>query len=319
MFQKIIFIFLVAISFSCEKQPETEKEIEKIPVNFELVRFDQKFANTTSESLPRLKAEYPFLFPAQFPDSVWMEKINDTIQQELNTEVTKAFPDFSAEEDALHSLFQHIKYYFPEFESPTVITITSEVDYKNKVLLSQDYLFIALDTYLGKDHPFYMGIQEFLKKNFERNQIIPDVAAEYAKKYVPRPESKTFLAHLIYYGKILYLKDAWLPATPDNEKIGYAPEELDWVKANEEQIWRYFVERELIFNSDSQLQSRFLYPAPFSKFNLELDNESPAMVGQYIGWQIIRQYMDKNEVSLQEMLDTDSETIFNKANYKPKK
>lgn len=319
MFQKIIFIFLVAISFSCEKQSETEKEIEKIPVNFELVRFDQKFANTTSESLPRLKAEYPFLFPAQFPDSVWMEKINDTIQQELNTEVTKAFSDFSAEEDALHSLFQHIKYYFPEFESPTVITITSEVDYKNKVLLSQDYLFIALDTYLGKDHPFYMGIQEFLKKNFERNQIIPDVAAEYAKKYVPRPESKTFLAHLIYYGKILYLKDVWLPTTPDNQKIGYAPEELDWVKANEEQIWRYFVERELIFNSDSQLQSRFLYPAPFSKFNLELDNESPAMVGQYIGWQIIRQYMDKNEVSLREMLDTDSETIFNKANYKPKK
>lgn len=319
MFQKIIFIFLVAISFSCEKQSETEKEIEKIPVDFELVRFDQKFANTTSESLPRLKAEYPFLFPAQFPDSVWMEKINDTIQQELNTEVTKAFPDLSAEEDALHSLFQHIKYYFPEFESPTVITITSEVDYKNKVLLSQDYLFIALDTYLGKDHPFYMGIQEFLKKNFERNQIIPDVAAEYAKKYVPRPESKTFLAHLIYYGKILYLKDVWLPTTPDNQKIGYAPEELDWVKANEEQIWRYFVERELIFNSDSQLQSRFLYPAPFSKFNLELDNESPAMVGQYIGWQIIRQYMDKNEVSLREMLDTDSETIFNKANYKPKK
>lgn len=319
MFQKIIFIFLVAISFSCEKQSETEKEIEKIPVDFELVRFDQKFANTTSESLPRLKAEYPFLFPAQFPDSVWMEKINDTIQQELNTEVTKAFPDLSAEEDAIHSLFQHIKYYFPEFESPTVITITSEVDYKNKVLLSQDYLFIALDTYLGKDHPFYMGIQEFLKKNFERNQIIPDVAAEYAKKYVPRPESKTFLAHLIYYGKILYLKDVWLPTTPDNQKIGYAPEELDWVKANEEQIWRYFVERELIFNSDSQLQSRFLYPAPFSKFNLELDNESPAMVGQYIGWQIIRQYMDKNEVSLREMLDTDSETIFNKANYKPKK
>jgi gliding motility-associated lipoprotein GldB len=319
MFQKIIVIFLVAISFSCEKHSETEKEIEKIPMDFELIRFDQKFANTTSESLPQLKAEYPFLFPAQYPDSVWMEKINDTIQRELNTQVTKAFSDISAEEDALHSLFQHVKYYFPEFKSPTVITITSEVDYKNKVLLSQGYLFIALDTYLGKDHPFYLGIQEYLKKNFEKNQIIPDVAAEYAKQYVSRPDSKTFLAHLVYYGKILYLKDTWLPTTPDNEKIGYVPEELDWVKANEEQIWRYFVERELIFNSDSQLQTRFLYPAPFSKFNLELDNESPAMVGQYIGWQIIRQYMDKNEVSLQEMLDTDSETIFNKANYKPKK
>lgn len=312
-------IFLAAISFSCEKHSDTEKEIEKIPINFELVRFDQEFANTTLESLPELKAEYPFLFPTQFPDSIWMEKIHDTIQQELNTEVARAFPDFSAEEDALHSLFQHVKYYFPEFESPTVITITSEVDYKNKVLLSQGYLFIALDTYLGKDHPFYIGIQEFLKKNFEKNQIIQDVAAEYAQQYVSRPESKSFLAYLIYYGKILYLKDIWLPGTPDNEKIGYSPEELSWVKTNEEQIWRYFVEGELIFNSDSQLHSRFLNPAPFSKFNLELDSESPAMVGQYIGWQIIRQYMNKNKVSLQEMLNADSETIFNKANYKPKK
>src|SRR5690606_30357198 len=97
MFQKIIMIFLAAISFSCEKLPDTEKEIEKIPVNFELVRFDQEFASTTLESLPELKAEYPFLFPTQFPDSIWMEKITDSIQQELNTEVVRAFPDFSAE------------------------------------------------------------------------------------------------------------------------------------------------------------------------------------------------------------------------------
>jgi len=319
MFRKIILILLIVLTFSCGKESETEKEIEKIPINFNLIRFDQEFANTSVEGLPELKAEYPFLFPAQYPDSVWLEKINDTIQQELNTEVTKVFPDFSAEEDALHSLFQHIKYYFPDFKSPTVITITSEVDYKNKVLLSNDYLFISLDTYLGKEHPFYIGIQEFLKKNFEKNQIIQDVAAEYAKQYISRPESKAFLAHLIYYGKILYLKDSWLPNTSDNEKIGYTKEEMEWVISNEEQIWRYFVERELIFDSDSQLQTRFLFPAPFSKFNLELDNESPAMVGQYIGWQIIRQYMEKNEVSLREMLDTDSETIFNKANYKPKK
>ncbi len=96
-------------------------------------------------------------------------------------------------------------------------------------------------------------------------------------------------------------------------------EELDWADANEEQIWRYFVDKELIFDSDTKLSSRFLYPAPFSKFYLELDNESPAMLGQYIGWHIVRDYMDKNDVGIQDMLNTDAETIFNKAKYKPKK
>ncbi len=319
MFRIFGLIFLVLISVSCDTQSKEEQEIEKISIDLEVTRFDKKFAQVTAENLPELKAEYPYLFPEKFTDSMWMAKATDTIQQELNVEVEKAFPVFSAEEDGIYDLFQHTKYYFPSFNTPHVITITSEVDYRNKVLLTPDYLFISLDTYLGKDHPFYIGLQEYLKKNFEKDQILPDVANEIAEKFVPQPESKTFLAHLLYYGKILYLKDKLLPKVADSHKIGYSEEELEWANANEEEVWRYFVERELIFDSNTDLYSRFLYPAPFSKFYLELDSESPARIGQYIGWQMIRQYMDKNKVSVQEMLSTRAETIFNKANYKPKK
>lgn len=319
MIKKVIFLFFALAIISCNQQSRVEKEIAEVPVDFEIVRFDQKFADVTVETLPDLKSEYPFLFPERYSDSLWIARVNDSIQHELNTEVDKMYSDFSDKEDELHKLLQHIKYYFPSFEPPTVITLTSEVDYRNKVLVSPEYLFISLDTYLGQEHPFYMGIQTYLKKNFEPHQILPDVANGYAEKYVPRPDSKTFLAHMLYYGKILYLKDLWLPETTDEEKIGYTKEELEWARDNEEPIWRYFVERQVLFDSDTELYSRFLYPAPFSKFYLELDNESPAKVGQFIGWQIIRQYMDRNNVSLDEMLRTDAETIFNKANYKPKK
>lgn len=319
MSNRILFILLTVALISCGQQSKVEKEIAQVPVDFELVRFDQKFAAVTEETLPELKNEYPFLFPEMYSDSVWVERINDSIQIELNTEVEKMYSDFSDKEYELHSLFQHIKYYFPSFKAPTVITITSEVDYRNKVLVTPEFLFISLDTYLGREHPFYMGIQVYLKKNFEPNQILPDVAAGYAEKFVPRPESKTFLAHMLYYGKILYLKDLWLPDTPDEEKIGYSAEELEWARDNEEPIWRYFVERQLLFDSDTELYSRFLYPAPFSKFYLELDNESPAMLGQYVGWQIVRQYMNRSNASVEELMRTDAETIFNKANYKPKK
>ncbi len=312
-------LFLVLILVACNSQSNEEKEIEKIAIDLKVTRFDKKFSKVTQNSLHQLKSEYPYLFPERFTDSMWIAKANDSIQQELNVEVEKAFPDFSTEEDGIYELFQHTKYYFPSFEIPHVITITSEVDYRNKVLLTPDYLFISLDTYLGREHPFYIGLQEYLKKNFEKDQILPDVANEIAEVYVPQPESKTFLAHMLYYGKILYLKDLLLSKVADHHKIGYNEEELKWAIANEEEVWRYFVEREVIFNTDTDLNSRFLYPAPFSKFYLELDAESPARLGQFIGWQMIRQYMDKNEVSVQEMLATNAETIFNKANYKPKK
>jgi len=320
MLKKFWFLLLLIISlFSCDNVSETEAKIEKVDANFEVIRFDQKFAKATAESLPDLRSQYPFLFPKRYPDSIWIQKLNDSIQQEINLEVSKAYPEFSEETDDLHSLFQHTKYYFPEFEIPNVITITSEVDYKNKVIYTEDYLFVSLDTYLGKDHKFYIGIQDFLRKNFKKEQIAPDAANEIAENYVPKAESRTFLAHMLYYGKILYLKDKLIPFKTDAEKIGYTQKEMEWAQSNEEEIWRYFVENELIYDTDSKLYERFLYPAPFSKFYLQLDSESPARLGQYIGWNIIRRYMSKNDISINKMLDTSAEEIFNKANYKPKK
>jgi len=319
MYKKIIFLLCTIAFISCNEEAETEKEIAEVPIDFETVRFDREFAEATPQKLMDLKQQYPFLFPQQFPDSVWIEKLNDTIQQEIDTEVGKAFSSFENEKAELHSLFQHIKYYFPQFEAPKVFTVTSEVDYKNKVILQDDYLFISLDTYLGEEHHFYIGIQEFLKKNFRKDQIIPDVANAHAEKYVERPKSRTFLAHMVYYGKLLYLKDKFIPEIADAEKIGYTEEEFNWAQKNEAQMWRYFVENELFFDTDTELYSRFLYPAPFSKFYLQLDAASPAKLGQYIGWQIVRSYMDKTDASLEEMINTDAETIFNKANFKPRK
>lgn len=319
MLNKLGFFILLISLFSCDKKSENEARIDKVEANFELIRFDRKFAEATEVTLPQLKTEYPFLFPEQYPDSLWVQKLNDSIQQEIEAEINKTFPDFTEENDELHSLFQHIKYYFPDFQVPDVITVTSEVDYKNKTMYTGEYLFVSLDTYLGPDHKFYIGIQEFLKKNFSKDQIVSDAAGEIAENYVPKADSRTFLSHMLYYGKLLYLKDKFIPFRSNAEKIGYSEDELEWVKANEDQIWRYFIENELIYDTDSKLYTRFLYPAPFSKFYLQLDAESPARVGQYIGWNIVRAYMEKNDVSIQKMLNTSAEEIFNKANYKPKK
>lgn len=315
-----LFVVLMLVAFcSCEQKTEEEKEIEAVDVDLELLRFDRDFANATPDDLPQLKRKYPYLFPEQFPDSVWVEQMNDTIQAELDEEVGKKFADFSEQEDQLHEFFQHLKYHFPEIEIPKIITITSEVDYENKVIVADSLLLISLDTYLGEDHFFYLGMQQYLKKNFEPSQIVPDVAHEYAEHLVPRPESRTLLANMIYYGKILYLKDVLIPFKSDADKMGYTEEELEWAQTNEDEIWRYFVDREMLFKTDSKLFSRFLYPGPFTKFYLELDNESPDRLGQYIGWQMVRKYMEETDASLRQLLVTDAETIFREANYKPRK
>ena len=40
---------------------------------------------------------------------------------------------------------------------------------------------------------------------------------------------------------------------------------------------------------------------------------------QSLGWQIVKSYMENNEVTLDQLLKTEPTTIFNKSKYKPKK
>ena len=320
MIKKIAFLFLaIGLLISCNNESAVEEEISKIPVEVKIDRFDKVFAEATPEDLPQLKKEYPLLFPKQYPDSVWVNMMNDTIQQELNRETVKAFPKFEQEEE-IESLFQHLKYYFPHFQVPKVITVTSEVDYRNKVIVADSVVLVSLDTYLGEEHKFYIGLQEYLKKNFRKEQIVPDMATAYAEQFVPQPQGRTFLAAMVYYGKILYLKDRLIPDFSEAQRMGYTEKEMEWALTNEEQIWRYFIEHEVLYDTDSELQRRFINLAPFSKFRLQLDNESPSQLGQYMGWQIVRQFAEKNpDVSLAELLQTDAEELFKKSNYKPRK
>ncbi|MFD2564279.1 gliding motility lipoprotein GldB [Aquimarina rubra] len=315
-FLKIAAIF--CIIWSCGKENNIEKEIAAIPVEIGIERFDRIFADVTPENLANVKAKYPFFFPEKDHDSIWIQKTKDTIQLEINREVEKAFSNFSKEKEQLESLLQHIKYYFPEATIPRVITVTSNVDYQRKVILSDNLLIISLDTYLGADHHFYRGIQAYLKDRFVRSQILPDVATMYARQLVESPRNRTFLANMIYYGKEMYLKDLFLPDIADSQKMAYTEDQMAWAEANEEEIWRYFIDRQLLYSTDAELLPRFLYPGPFSKFYLEeIDQEAPDRIGQYIGWKIVSSYMKNNNVSLRQLLLTDAETIFSTSKYKP--
>lgn len=314
----VIFLVLSFFFLSCNTKNKTEKYEEGIPVALEVVRFDKIFFETEPQDLAKVKKEFPFFFPAGNDDAVWLEKMQNPLWRELYTEVQKKFSDFDSYKTQLESTFKQIKHYFPRTKTPKVFTVISEMDYNNKVIYADSLLIISLEMYLGKEHKFYQ-FPEYIKQNFEPQQLLPDVVASFAKSQIPLSAEKSFLAAMIYSGKELYLKDVLLPDYNDADKIGYTPEQLIWCQENEGYMWRYFIEDQLLYNDDPKLIPRFISPAPFSKFYLEIDNESPGRVGAWIGWQIVRSYMKNNEVSLPQLLHTSAKEIFEKSKYKPKK
>lgn len=318
--KKIIYlIILFLFAYACKKESKLEQTILKIPVEFDVERFDLAFAKSTPEQLTKLKEAFPFMFSKRIPDSIWVAKLKDTLQNQLNDEVESAFKDFKTTKTEITSLFQHIKYYDKTFKAPRLITYTDYVDYRNKVIVTDTIALLALDTYLGSDHEFYSGIQQFITQNMRPSQIVCDMATEYAERYVYQSKRKTLLDDMIYFGKQLYFKDAVIPFKTDAEKIGYTTDQFQFAVDNESYIWRYFIEKEMLYSTDTSLSTRFIAPAPFSKFYLELDNDSPGRLGQYIGWQIVRAYMQNNDVALMDMLQKDATEIFNNSKFKPKR
>ena len=317
---RIYLALLTAILFfGCAKDSGIEKNINAVPITVEILRFDKVFGTAHLNDLPDLKRSYPIFFPKQFHDTIWEMKMNDSLTQQLYVEVMKKYWSERKLKADLEGLFKHIKYYFSNFKTPNVVTANSDVDYRNKIFIADNMLVISLDNYLGSDHFFYEGIPSYVVENMKESQIISDVASIYSQMYVPKIQSRTFLAQMIYYGRILYLKDLWLPNASDEIKIGYSQEKLKWIQENETEIWRNFVENEYLYSTNPKLISRFIDPAPFSKFYLEIDNDSPGMVGRFIGWQIVKSYMDKNNVGLDKLLTISEEEIFKKSKYKPKK
>jgi len=319
--KRIIYcVLFYSLIISCKSKNKLESEIEKLNTDISVERFDQFFGNASKEDFTEIKQAYPFMFSKDNKDSLWIAMINDTLHKELVSEVAKKYPKIDNVEEEIESFFNHLHYYFPHFNPPRVITTTSMVDYRNRVLVTDTIALIALDNYLGEGHFFYRSIQQFTRKNFEESQIVVDLAEKYAEVYLFQSQRKTLLDEMIYHGKILHFKDVMLPNKTEAQRIGYTKEELQWASTNEQYIWRYFIENELLYSTDTKLPSRFINPAPFSKFYLEeVDKDSPGRIGQYLGWQIVKAFMINTESNLSDMLKMSAEDIFNNSKFKPRK
>jgi gliding motility-associated lipoprotein GldB len=315
----VILILYLCLLQSCNQTEDIKPEIRDMHIQIEFVRFDSIFSRTEPNDFEKLKASYPFMFQNNIPDSLWKLKMVDTLQNEIETEVSKKFSDFLDYKKAIKLFFKHLKYYFPSESLPDkVVTLAEFVDYKTKVIRNDSLLFISLDNYLGEEHRFYEGFQKYISSLQASHQILPDVAEQYAKKLVPLSSNRDLMSQMIYEGKVLYFKERMLPGVEEFHLIGYDKKQYEWSITYETMIWQYFIERDLLYSTQSDLRRRFLKPGPFTKFYLEIDDETPPRLGQYLGWQIVRAYADRfPEKSVKDIINTDAQILFSQSKYKP--
>lgn len=240
----------------------------------------------------------------------------DSIMRMVNDNVQNLFGDFKSEQAQMINMFKHLKYHIPHAMLPTNV-ITYNSTFANGVVSTPTQIGLGLEMYLGNDNEIIeqLPYPNYFKTKMERDYLIPDVAQSWIEANVLENNAgDEFLSNMIYNGKLLYLIDAMLPNMEDHLKIRYSKEQYDWAEMSEFNIWKHIVDQNWIYSTDKKLVIRYFKPGP-TTVGLE---GSPSKIGQFLGWKIIKAYMEKNpEVTIQKLIAEKNHTKLLKA-YKPK-
>ncbi len=339
VFFKIKF-FLVILFFLMACGDKKKPDVTGIDVSVNIQRFDQDLSTLKPEDialkLPDLQKKYSFFYTDYFEkilstgsvDStafipVVKEIISGKPFQDLQEETNKVFPDLKQQERAIADAFKYIKFYYPQKKLPKLVSYIS--GFQVQTPIGPDYIGIGLDMFLGANSKFYPALRntlpQYITNRFTPDNITPRVIEVMAREemFPERDEDKALLNKMIYQGKMMYFLQSVMPNAKEELLIGYTEKQLKWCIDNEPLIWAYFLDENLLYDTDYLKIQKYLSEAPFTP-GLGEKNDSAPKLGIWTGWQIIKSYMDKNsDVTLQQLMaNTDAQQILNAANYRPK-
>jgi len=277
------------------------------------------------QDLEVLRPAYRFFLDADLSDTARLNNMKAYLENPRNVdfqgEAARQYRDVSGLEKGLTEAYRHLKYYYPGVKVPRVYSYISGGDYDNPVRFADTVLLIGIDNYLGKDFKPYMsdGVPLYRILRMNRDFILPDCMRVLADNMHPQElPGNNLLGQMVEAGKQLYFIDAMIPSAEDCFKIGYSREQYDWIMKNESHVWAAIIENRMLYTTDARLLRTFMADGPFTA---EFSKEAPPRLGEWLGWQIVRNYMEKqSSVTLPELMnEKDPQKILSLSGYKPKK
>lgn len=336
----VAIVFIIISNVSCNIGDHRAPDVSGISMQVNIVRFDTAFMSLDTshvlKGLSQLNKKYPAFLPVYLNQIMnfgeWSDT-NKTLAKDVQALITgkdiRLLQDtvnahFNAKEihhieSQLEEGFRYIKYYFPDFYPPRVVTFISGLANYGAVTVDT-VLGIGLDMFLGKDFLPYRQVANpypgYMLRQFSPAFIPADCFKVLQQQMFPLPDKGKLLDLMIAYGKQLYFLDKVMPQAPDSVKIGYTQKQLQWCKENEQYIWQYFVQNNLLYEGDMQKIMHYIGPAPSTR---GMPSAAPGNIGSWIGWQIVRKYMEEQDETtlLQLMRSENAQQILSEAHYRP--
>ncbi|MGV3764158.1 gliding motility lipoprotein GldB [Parapedobacter sp.] len=311
--RQIYCFFLIIGLFSCTR---TERvDVSHIDLSITVERFDRALDSLSPTNIPMKNSQWlrqygffyadymQYMLEAGNPlDSGQVAAVLEAVIATADFKALKAsvyatYPDMAEQEAGLTDAFKHLKYYFPSIDIPRVIAFFSGFAVQTPV--GEDYIGIGLDMFLGANSKFYPALRgsipQYLTRRFTPENIVPRVIESYVREnlYPQDALDVSLLQHMVYQGKVMYVMEQAMPTVADSLMIGYTTDQWTWANHFERDIWAWFLQEDLLYEADYNRIQKYLGEAPFTP-ELGEQNESAPKLGVFMGWKIVRAYMERN-------------------------
>jgi hypothetical protein len=330
---RIAFVLslLVLLMVSCKRKNTLftvdERKLPEVNLIFKDYASALFSADTVrfAEYLKQIQPDFlPFL-NANLDDTSGIRKlkafISDTLAKRMFARTQEVFGQDKDWKPSLESSFRRFKHFFPAVPTPLIYTFVSNVQPEQAVMAGPVELLIALDCFLGKDEPAYarLGIPRYISGRMTPAHIGPAVWTSMYEAHIENRVLRTrVLDEMIASGRKYLFLEAMMPNIPNHVLFGVEAGKMSWLEQNEAEIWTTLISEGLLYSSEPLIFRKLFADGPFTA---DFSYDSPARIGEWVGWQIMRSYAQQNpEKSLQALLtDGDAQTILALSRYKPRR
>lgn len=316
-------IFIVSLMFfiatACKRNP-LDADISNTNVSIDFTNLDSLLYRTPPGDLiglrTTLSSTISEIFDYQIGYCMRIGKVDDTafvnsiIQyradktiQQLEAEIAKEFNNLSGQKNNLTTAFRHLKTHLPSASLPKQIVFQNSL-FNSSAFCTEKEIGIGLEQYLGENSPTVKSLPsepfyDWIKKGYDRTFMERDAVLSWILTHI-LPETKGNLAEeIIYHGKAIYMTEAAMPNVSKNIIIRYSEENFKWAKENEYKFWKYLVDENLLFKTDERNSKNMLGEGPFTA---GLPEKGPDRLGQYLGWIMVKNYMENSKTTFEELI-----------------
>lgn len=315
-------LWVSGCNFSSEKSPDLQNI--RADVTVESLE-DALFACQSVAEVQLFLNQHPYLSQVYFPDvapqdstlaPVLYEHIRNPALRGFKNEVDSLFGDKNRElRQPLEEAFKHIKYYYPQFKVPRVVTMVTGF-MGSDLYISDSLIIIGLDYFGGPQATYRPQVYDYQLGRYQQAYLVPSILFFMADRYNRTdPGDKTLLADMVGYGKSFEFVKHCAPQTPDSLILGFSEKNLTRTYNSQTQIWAFVVENRLLYEKAALVKQKYVGERPFTP---EIGPDVPGGIGRWLGWRIVSRYMTENpEVTLPELMNNpNAQQILQQSGYK---